>query len=84
MSLKVGNDVLGVSHYKDGKPIRYVHRIGEIELIVWLTHEGEEGQWRFFVRKIAYMQPIDKNDRKLMNEFTSIGYKAINILNKKK
>lgn len=68
------------THYLEGKPIRYTYRIGHIELIVWLT----KGEWRFFVRKTAYMQPLDKYDKKVIDEFTSIGFKAINHLNRNK
>ena len=69
------------THYLEGKPTRYTYRIGHIELIVWLT-DRLNGQWRYFVRKTAYMQPLDKYDKKLMDEFTSIGIKAINHLNR--
>ena len=60
------------------EPCRYRWHNGTLELIVWLTVGG----WRFFVRKLDYMNDLDSWEKKQMQKLQRIGYLAINKLNK--
>lgn len=68
------------THYYDGEPSRFKAHNGSVELIVWLS----SGRWRCFVRKIAYLVPVSKDDQEAMRHLESIGVKAVDMLNKMK
>lgn len=68
---------LSPSHYQKGNPIRYTTHLGDIELIVWL-----DGYWKSFVRKTAFLRPIEKHEEPIIEEFRMAGIKACELLNK--
>ena len=77
-SINIDNIGLSPSHYRKGNPIRYTTHLGDIELIVWL-----DGYWKSFVRKTAFLRPIEKHEEPIIEEFRMAGIKACEMLNYK-
>ena len=66
------------TRYYQGEPSQYKWDNGSIELIVWLS----KNRWKYFVRKIAYMRPLESSDKIVMQKMDTIGREAINQLNR--
>lgn len=74
----IGDTPIYETHSLNGKPIRFTHHIGDIELIVWL-----DGYWKHFVRKTAFLRPIEPHEEKHIEELRVVGFNACKLLNSK-
>ena len=66
------------THYFQGIPKRYKYQNGRVELLVW--YSGRE--WKYFVRRIAYLREEPDIETQMLKDLIPIGIEAVDLLNK--
>lgn len=64
------------THYYKGMPKRYKYQNGHVELLVW--YSGRD--WKYFVRRIAYLREESEIEKQMLKDLIPIGIKAVDIL----